>query len=54
MKRKQVNAMNYSKPEITPLGAAPAVVQGIGKTLQPNADSQAMHRFTVPAYEADE
>ncbi len=46
--------MNYSKPEITPFGAATAVVQGVGKTLQPNADSQAMHRFTVAAYEADE
>lgn len=46
--------MNYSKPEITPCGAANAAVRGVGKTPQPNADSQAMHRFTVPAYEADE
>jgi hypothetical protein len=46
--------MNYSKPDITPLGSASAAVRGVGKTAQPNADSQAMHRFTVPAYEADE
>ena len=46
--------MNYSKPEIVWFGAASAALRGIGKTPQPNADSQAMHRFTVPAYEADE
>jgi hypothetical protein len=46
--------MKYTKPEIIPFGAAAGAVRGVGKTPQPNADSQAMHRFTVPAYEADE
>ena len=52
--------MKYTKPEVTLFGTATAAIRGVGKTPQSNADLQtqglptAMHRFTVPAYEADE
>jgi hypothetical protein len=47
--------MRYTRPEITPIGAAATMVQGVGKMTHNPADNQPNStRLTVSAYEADE
>lgn len=48
--------MAYSKPELTMLGNAAAIIQGtLVKQASPITEwKQTPYRFTNPAYEADE
>jgi hypothetical protein len=52
-KGKEVNTVNYAKPEVMLVSIASAEIQGLGKQINPNPDSS-QTSVTVAAYEADE
>lgn len=47
--------MKYTKPEITPIGTAAMLVQGVGKMAHNPPDNELNStKLTISAYEADE
>lgn len=53
-KRKEVNKMDYVKPQIVLGGRALTIIQGSGKPENPNQDNNGDFNCSIPAYEADE